>query len=317
MTPFGWAASRWTLGTRALRWGTTAALVMSVLIVLGGAIVRVTSSGLGCSTWPTCDGQGVLVVPDTVHQLIEQSNRTLTGVLVVAVGWAIIAVRLQKPWDRALTRLAWSMFWLVIVNAVAGGITVLAGLNPWVVALHFLLAMALLATATLTWHRARWRGTPGAVVPPLARGMGWTLLTASAALVVIGTIVTGAGPHSGDSSDLHHLVPRNGFDWGTVVWVHGVVAGLVILLSVATLVLVPSARRRAAVLVAVLLAQGVVGLVQSLTALPELLVVLHVLGAALVWVGAIRVLLDADPALFPLRTSTRSAAAPVLGSPGR
>ncbi|GAA2084647.1 COX15/CtaA family protein [Pseudolysinimonas kribbensis] len=303
VTPFAWAASRWTLGPRALRWGTTAALVMSVVIVLGGAIVRVTSSGLGCSTWPTCDGHGVLVVPDTVHQLIEQSNRTLTGVLVVAVGWAIIAVRLQRPWDRALTRLAWSMFWLVIVNAVAGGITVLAGLNPWVVALHFVLAMALLATATLTWHRARWRGTPGAVVTPRARGMGWAVVVASAGLVIVGTIVTGAGPHSGDSTDLRHLVPRNGFDWGSVVWVHGLLAALVILLAVATLLLVPAARRRAIVFLVVLLLQGAVGLVQSLTALPELLVVIHVLGAALVWVGAIRVLLDADPALFPLRSA--------------
>jgi cytochrome c oxidase assembly protein subunit 15 len=290
---------------------------MSVLIVQGGAIVRVTSSGLGCSTWPTCDGQGVLVVPDTVHQLIEQSNRTLTGVLVVAVGWAIIAVRLQRPWDRALTRLAWSMFWLVIVNAVAGGITVLAGLNPWVVALHFVLAMALLATATLTWHRAGWRGTPGSAVTLRARGMGWAVVVASAVLVVVGTIVTGAGPHSGDSTDLRHLVPRNGFDWGSVVWVHGLLAALVILLAVATLLLVPAARRRAIVFLVVLLLQGAVGLVQSLTALPELLVVLHVLGAALVWVGAIRVLLDADPALFPLRASTHSAASPVLGGPAR
>jgi cytochrome c oxidase assembly protein subunit 15 len=91
----------------------------------------------------------------------------------------------------------------------------------------------------------------------------------------------------------------------------------VILLAIATLVLVRAARRRAAVFVLVLLAQGAIGLVQSLTALPELLVVLHVLGAALVWVGAIRVLLDADPALFPLRAPARAAAAPVLDAPAR
>ena len=149
-TPLGWAASRWTLGPRALRWGTTAALVVSILIVLGGGIVRVTGSGLGCPTWPTCDGVSVIqVVPDSIHLLIEQSNRLLTGVLVVAVGWAIVAARLQQPRDRALTRLAWSMFWLVVANAVAGGITVLVKLNPWVVALHFVLAIGLLATATL------------------------------------------------------------------------------------------------------------------------------------------------------------------------
>ncbi len=279
---------------------------MAVLIVLGGGIVRVTGSGLGCPTWPTCDGTNVIqVVPDSVHLLIEQTNRMVTGLLVVAVAWAIVAARLQKPRVRSLTRLAWSMFWLVVVNAVAGGITVLVKLNPWVVALHFVLAMALLATATLTWHRARWRGTPGAVVAPSARLIGWAVVVASAALVVVGTIVSGAGPHSGDS----RAVPRIGVDWTQVVWVHGVLAALVIVLAVVAIVAVPSARRRGIVFLVVLLLQGAIGLTQSLTALPELLVALHLLGAALVWVGAIRVLLDADPRLFPLRTP--EAATPV------
>jgi cytochrome c oxidase assembly protein subunit 15 len=125
-------------------------------------------------------------------------------------------------------------------------------------------------------------------------------------LVVVGTIVSGSGPHSGDSSD----VQRMGLDWAVVVWVHGAFAALVIVLTVLALVLVPAARRRAAVLLAVLLLQGAVGLVQSLTNLPELLVALHVLGSALVWVGAIRVLLDADPALFPLRNLPAPARVP-------
>ncbi|MGN6326209.1 COX15/CtaA family protein [Pseudolysinimonas sp.] len=306
LTPLGWAASRWTLGTRALRWSTTAALVMAVLIVLGGGIVRVTGSGLGCPTWPTCDGTNVIqVVPDSVHLLIEQTNRMVTGLLVVAVGWAIIATRLQPVRDRALTRLSWSMFWLVIVNAVAGGITVLVKLNPWVVALHFVLAMALLATATLTWHRSRWRGSRDVVVAPRARGIGWVLLTASAALVVVGTIVSGAGPHSGDSREVHRIP----VEWTSVVWVHGLLAALVVVLTVVAIAAVPTARRRAITLLVVLLLQGLIGVVQSLTALPELLVALHLLGAALVWVGAIRVLLDADPRLFALRTPIAEQAA--------
>jgi cytochrome c oxidase assembly protein subunit 15 len=286
------------LGERALRWSTSAALVVSVLIVLGGGVVRVTGSGLGCPAWPTCDGSSLAPIPELgIHGIIEFTNRTVTGLLIAAVGWAIIAIRLQRPWDRALSRLSWSMFWLVVANAVAGGITVLVKLNPWVVALHFVLAMALLATATLTWHRARWRGARDSAAPSTARGIGWAVVIASAALVVVGTIVSGAGPHSGDSRD----VPRMAVDWTVVVWVHAGLAAVVIALAIASIVLAPSARRRGVTLLVVLLLQGAVGGVQALTGLPELLVALHLLGAALVWVGAIRVLLDADPRLFALR----------------
>lgn len=321
MTPFAWASARWSLGSRALRWSTTAALVVSVLIVLGGGVVRVTGSGLGCPTWPTCDGSSLTPIPELgIHGLIEFGNRTVTGLLIVAVGWAIISARLQKPWDRTLSRLAWSMFWLVVVNAVAGGITVLVKLNPWVVALHFVLAMALLATATLTWHRARERGataTPGsrrvaAVRGPAARwsrAIGWAVVISAAALVVVGTIVSGAGPHSGDSRD----VPRIPVDWTGAAWVHGALAALTLVLAVVAIAGVPAARPRAIALLVVLLLQGAIGLVQAVTGLPELMVALHLLGAALVWIGAVRVLLDADPALFALRTTTsvEPATAPV------
>src|SRR3954464_2416501 len=107
-TPLGWAADRWTLGPRALRWGTTAALVASILIVLGGGIVRVTGSGLGCPTWPSCTSDSLTPIPELgIPAVIEFTNRMLTGLLIVAVGWAIVAARLQKPRDRTLTRLAW------------------------------------------------------------------------------------------------------------------------------------------------------------------------------------------------------------------
>jgi len=310
-TPLGWAASRWELGPRALRWSTTAALVVSVLIVLGGGVVRVTGSGLGCPTWPTCDAGSLTPIPALgYHAIIEFTNRTITGLLIVAVGWAIVAARLQRPRDRALTRLAWSMFWLVVVNAVAGGITVLVQLNPWVVAFHFVLAMALLATATLTWHRARRPGERDTVVAPRTRALAWTLVVATAALVVVGTIVSGAGPHSGDSSDVPRIGGSDTAVWTTVVWVHAAIATLVIALTVAAIVLLRgAARRRAITLLVVLLLQWAVGGVQALTGLPSVLVAIHLVGAALVWVGAIRVLLDADPRLFALRgPATRPAA---------
>jgi cytochrome c oxidase assembly protein subunit 15 len=279
-------------------------LVVSILIVLGGGVVRVTGSGLGCPTWPSCDGASLGPIPALgIHAVIEFSNRLLTTVLIVAVGWAIVAARLQKPWDRTLTRLAWSMFWLVVLNAVAGGITVLVQLNPWVVALHFVLAMALLATATLTWHRARWPGVRGSVAPAPPRVLARILLVVTAALVVVGTLVSGSGPHSGDTV----AVPRMGLDWTDVVLVHAALAVIVIVLTIGLYLVLRRdqdaalARRTTLVFLVVLLAQGVIGGVQSLIGIPAALVALHLLGAALVWVGAIRVLLDVEPGVFALR----------------
>jgi cytochrome c oxidase assembly protein subunit 15 len=316
-TPFGWLAQRVVLGSRALRWATTAALVVSILVVLGGGVVRVTGSGLGCPTWPTCEGSSVAPIPELgIHGLIEFGNRLVTVLLILAVGWAIVAARLQAHRDRMLTRLAWSMFWLVVINAVAGGVTVLVGLNPWVVAMHFVLAMGLLATATLTWHRSRWRGIRGDRGTALPRRVARTIVVVTAALVVVGTIVSGSGPHSGDSRD----VPRIGGTASTEVW-SGVVlvhAGLAIATIVLAVVLllalrrIPDAaiaRRTTLTFLVVLVAQGAIGGVQSLIGIPAVLVALHLLGAALVWVGAIRVLLDVEPGLFALRTQPESSAA--------
>ncbi len=303
-TPLGWAADRWTLTPRALRWGTTAALVVSILIIVTGGVVRVTGSGLGCPTWPTCDGTSITTTAELgIHGFIEFANRALTGVLILAVGWAIVAARLQKPRERSMTRLAWSQFWLVVANAIAGGVTVRTELNPWVVAMHFLMAVALLTTTTLTWHRAH-RGQPADVVFPRAVGpLAWVLVVVTAVLIIAGTLVTGTGPHAGDSAD----VPRMPFQWEGVTVLHGVLGALTLALGVVlTVVLlrVPGAalaRRRAITFVAVVVVQALIGLTQSLLGLPEWLVVLHLLGSALVWVGALRVLLDVHPRLFAPR----------------
>ncbi len=300
-TPFAWLAERVTLGDRALRWGTTAALVMSVLIVLGGGVVRVTASGLGCPTWPTCDATSLAPTPELgIHGVIEFANRLFTTVLVFAVGWAIIAARLQKPRNRGLTRLAWSQFWLVVANAVAGGISVLAGLNPWVVAFHFMLAIALLTTTTLTWHRARQKPQTTPSPGHSAGVLGWVLTACTLALIVVGTLVTGSGPHSGDSAD----VPRMGFVWADVTIFHATLGTLTLLVAITLLVVLlrdPNGRvaaRRVMFFIVVVFVQGAIGTVQALTALPAALVAIHLLGATLVWIGALRVLLDTHPGLF-------------------
>jgi cytochrome c oxidase assembly protein subunit 15 len=302
-TPLGWAAARFELGARALRWATTAALVVSIVIVFTGGLVRVTGSGLGCPTWPTCDG--VSIAPSAelgIHGLIEFANRVLTTVIVIAVGWVIVAARLQRPRVRSVTRLAWSQFWLVVANAVAGGITVLVGLDPWVVALHFVLAIALLATTTLTWHRVHEnRAVDRSPLSPPVRRLSWALTAATALLIVVGTTVSGSGPHSGDSAE----VPRMQLDWTTVTIVHGILGTAVLLLAIVLWLLlrgtgerVRLARRRVLIFVVVVLAQGLVGIIQALSGLPSALVSFHLLGSALVWVGVLRVLLDVNPRLF-------------------
>lgn len=302
-TPLGWAAARWELGDRALRWSTTAALVVSIVIVFTGGLVRVTGSGLGCPDWPTCEGGSIAPTAELgIHGLIEFANRLLTAVIVVAVGWVIIAARLQRPRLRAVTRLAWSQFWLVVANAVAGGITVWQKLNPWVVALHFVLAVGLLATTTVTWHRVHEdQRVSRAPLGGRASALAWWLTGMTGVLILVGTTVSGSGPHSGDSSD----VPRMALDWTTVAIIHGVLGVAVLALIIALWIAArgegdPQAlvRRRLLVLVVVIALQGLSGLVQSFTGLPAALVSFHLLGSALVWVGVLRVLFDVNPTLF-------------------
>ncbi|MCU1513263.1 MAG: hypothetical protein JWO10_353 [Microbacteriaceae bacterium] len=275
---------------------------MSVFIVFSGGVVRVTGSGLGCPTWPACEPGSLTTTPELgIHGLIEFTNRALTGLLIVAVGWAIVAARLHRPRNRGLTRLAWSQFWLVVANAVAGGVSVLTGLNPYVVALHFLMAIALLTTTTLTWHRARERHiseeVPVASPPQAARRLSWLLTAATFLLIAVGTLVSGSGPHSGDSAK----VPRMGFVWAQVTIVHAVLGTAVIVLAVVLFAVLRGfqlQRRRVVFFVVVSIAQALVGVIQATTALPAALVAIHLLGSALVWIGALRVLLDVNPTLF-------------------
>jgi len=300
-TPLGWAAARWQLTPRALRWATTAALLVSILIILTGGLVRVTGSGLGCpNAVIACEADSLLPTAELgIHGIIESTNRALTILVIAGVGWAIIAARLQRPRQRWITRLAWSQFWLVVANAVAGAITVVVGLNPWVVALHFALAIVLLATTTFTWHRVHEdNGLPLAAASQ--RPLAWALVVGTLILVLLGTLVTGTGPHSGDSSD----VPRMAFQWEGVAWAHGIVGAAVLLIAAVMFARSRGAgrealvRRRLLVFLGAVVLQGALGLIQVFTGLPEAVVALHVLGAALVWVGALRVLLDADPLLF-------------------
>ncbi|WP_173317612.1 COX15/CtaA family protein [Streptomyces fulvorobeus] len=294
-TPLSYIAKRWTPSTDVVRRAALSAVVMSVFIIVTGGAVRLTGSGLGCDTWPKCTDDSLFATPEQgLHGAIEFGNRMLTYVLSAAVGWAIIAVRSAKPRRRGLTRLAWSQFWLVMGNAVLGGITVWAGLNPWTVAGHFLLANCLLAVAVITWVRTgEGDGAPRPRVPRPVRGLSWAVLVTTVALIALGTTVTGSGKHAGDSSD----VPRMPWDWTAAAHVHAVAAWVVCALAVAVwlalrVVDAPAdTRARARDLLIVLLAQGAIGYVQYFSDVPEILVGLHMLGSALMWIAVLRLFL--------------------------
>ncbi|WP_189230259.1 COX15/CtaA family protein [Streptomyces flaveolus] len=282
----------------------------AVGIIVTGGVVRVTGSGLGCPEWPSCTGESLAPTAEMgMHGAIEFGNRLLTGVLCAVVGWLIIAARLQRDPSRDVLRGAWAQFWVVVLNAVVGGVTVWMRLSPYIVAAHFLAAALLLATAVVTWEgvRRQEHEVPAPMPRPgRALALSRLLPAGTFVLLVVGTAVTGSGPHAGDSSD----VSRMPFDWAGVTVVHGVIAAGCLVVGGLLLTALPAgspARRRTGVFLAVFVAQGAVGLFQSLTSLPAVAVILHLFGSALVWAGAVSVVLavkrqvtDGEPAVDQL-----------------
>ncbi|WP_241003164.1 COX15/CtaA family protein [Streptomyces sp. CB01881] len=299
-----------------------AALVMSVVIVVTGGAVRLTASGLGCTTWPRCTDESLTPTPEMgFHGVVEFTNRMLTYVLSAAVGWAILAARCHRPWRRQLTKLGWAQFWLVMSNAVLGGITVLTGLNPYTVALHLIAAMGLVWVALLMWERSgEGDGPPQpAVARPIVQ-LSYVLVVVIGLLVAAGTLVTGAGHHPGTPRD-NKIVPRIPLDYDRLAQFHADLAFVSVGLAIAVLFVFaavktpPAARARARELLVVLLLQGVLGFVQYFTEVPEILVGLHMLGATLTWIAALRIPLalrvrtDGDaPAPLPAREPQAAAA---------
>ena len=294
-------ATRSGRSPRGIRGIYLANLVAQTGIVVTGAIVRITESGLGCPTWPECvDGSiaPTAAQAESWHKYIEFGNRLLTFVLAALAIAAVVAALLDRrrrrreglPARPVLTLLAFIPILGTVAQAVLGGITVLTGLHPATVAAHFLLSMAIIAGVVALVVRS---GDPGDrpiawLVPPPVRVLAWLLVAVSAAVVVLGVIVTGSGPHSGDDD-----AERFAVDPRTVSWLHADVVllflGLTIGLLVALSILRPDgpAPRRAWILLGVSLAQGVVGYVQYFTGVPEVLVGLHVLGACLVWIATL------------------------------
>ncbi|MEU8823940.1 COX15/CtaA family protein [Streptomyces sp. NPDC048636] len=305
LNPLEQIARRWQPSARFVERAALAAVVMAVVIVITGGAVRLTQSGLGCDTWPKCTSDSLTPTAEAgINAFIEFGNRMLTYVLCAVVGLLIIAARARTPVRTSLTRLGWIQFWLIMGNAVVGGVTVLTGLNPYIVSSHFLLATALLTVAVVTWQRAReGDGAPRQLVVRPVRQLTWLLVGATAALIVIGTAVSGAGPHAGDARKVHRIP----VDWQEITQLHVDFVYIVLGLTAAlwfTLraVKAPAAPRRGVLeLLVVLLLQGVIGYVQYFTHLPEIVVGTHMFGSCLVWIATLR-------ALLALRERTGGAA---------
>ena len=265
-----------------LRRAAVASLAVNILIVVSGGVVRLTGSGLGCPTWPRCTASSF--VPHRalgIHGAIEFSNRMVTFLLAaVAIATFVLALRHGRT---AVTRLSVVLALGVPAQAVIGGITVLTDLNPWVVAFHLLVSLAMIAVAVTLLRRLR--EGDGPALPVVAPGVVWlaraTCLAAWAVLYV-GTVVTGSGPHAGDLK-----APRNGLDPRALSQLHTDLVFLLVGLTVAAVLVLRStgaparAQRAAVALLAVELAQGAVGFAQYFSGLPVALVALHLLGAAL------------------------------------
>jgi len=273
--------SRAALAERWIRPLAVASLVSNIAIVVTGGAVRLTASGLGCPTWPRCTEASFVPHGELGwHGAIEFGNRMMTFVLaaIAIATWA--AAMSLLPRQPSVRRLATALALGIPGQAVIGGITVLTDLNPWIVGLHLMLSMLMISAAVLLLHRLR---------PPLpstsvraARTLAAAVYGTASGVLYLGTVVTGSGPHAGDID-----APRNGLD--PQLWSHVHAAGVYLLVA-ATLALLAllhgtggsgRARRATWTLLGVELAQGAIGFTQYYLDLPELLVGIHLLGAAL------------------------------------
>lgn len=278
------------------------ALAGLALIIVTGASVRLTGSGLGCTDWPLCE-QGEPVAPLEFHPMVEFVNRLITGLVSAAVILAVLGSMRRTPRRADLTRWSWVLVAGVVVQIVIGAFVTLSELKYSVVAVHFLVSMALVWAAVVLVHKARDAAADdamldgGAQPPPRAWSRAAKLLVALATGVLVsGAMVTSAGKHPGalvDHNGEELVVERLPFDIGSLARVHSL---LVWGLCAVTVVCAVRAQRGAAPggrtayeLLIVVVAQGALGYVQYFSGVPALMVAFHVAGATLVWVMALRV----------------------------
>ena len=281
-------------------------LVAQTSIVLTGATVRLTASGLGCPTWPECVAGSIAPTSqqtEAFHKYIEFGNRLLTFVLLLVAIASLFAVfrhnreRVHAGFikRRSLTVMAIGIFAGIFFQAVLGGITVLTGLNPLIVAAHFIVSIGLITVATRLLVKAQEpddRPVVAQVSKPIQIGLLIHIWLAFS-VIVLGTLVTGSGPHAGDTNDIVRL----GFDFKNITTAHAAIVWLFVGLTSGLLVALHATNspkhviKQAWFVFGICMAQGVVGYVQFFSGLPWGLVALHVLGACLLWIFSVRLYL--------------------------
>ena len=280
------------LADKALLKLSTLMVFAQSAIVLTGALVRITGSGLGCSTWPECTPGSYTPTPDQpeapLHAWIEFGNRLLTFVLLINA--LALMFTILKSGKRELRRLGALQILGILAQGVLGGITVLTALNPATVAAHFLLSIILIAGALSLRQRAHGKSPIEITLIPLVTKLIWLHLLLTSLVLIAGTIVTGSGPHAGDSA-----AERFNLDSRTMAWIHADLVIALLGVSIALLIairlgLTGQARQvlsgRIQIFLIVALAQGSIGYIQYFTKLPEALVAAHIIGSIAVWLSA-------------------------------
>lgn len=268
-----------------------ASIIANVGIVITGGAVRLTGSGLGCATWPKCNEDSYVPVGALgFHEYVEFGNRTLTFAVGLVALLALIAALMQRPRRRTVVVPAALVLLGIPAQAIVGGVTVLTNLNPWVVGCHFLVSMGVIAAAYWMWAAAREGDGPvTATVPTALRRMAHVLVVVSGAVIVVGTMVTGSGPHAGDAD-----ARRNDLNPEMISQAHVDLVFLLLGLTVAAwfafgAVGAARAKERTGWLFVVILGQGLIGFVQYFTHLPVVLVGAHMAGSCLVWLATLAV----------------------------
>ena len=267
-------------------------------IIITGSLVRLTGSGLGCSDWPNCN-ETKFVDISTGHAAIEQINRLFTGVVAAAVIVAVSTSVLLRPRSRKITANAAVLVFGVLVQVVLGAYVVLTGLNPWSNMAHFLVSIALVSAAYVLVRRVEVLINPPDADEIRDKPLRWVLFLMTCAVLFLGTVVTGAGPHSGaeQATRLGISVQRATQMHSISVWIMVFVA-LVLTLRAKTS---PARWSREGTkmmrLMAALCAQGFIGYVQYFAGVPAPLVAVHVALSVIVWLCAFEVFLPASTLL--------------------
>jgi cytochrome c oxidase assembly protein subunit 15 len=276
-----------------------ASLAALVLVIVAGAAVRLTNSGLGCDDWPNCNETSFVDV-SSKHAAIEQVNRLFNGIVTVAVLLVAVLAHRVRPPRRGVVGLAWTLVALVAANAVLGGISVRVDLHPIAIQGHLLLALAALVVNVVLI--ARCSDLPAVAAAGLSAWtvrLTWLLAMGTVAAIFAGTLVTGAGPHAGDET-----APRLDLDIPSIARVHGLIVVATIAIALALAARLPSRAVDRQALGGAMTAwlvvgalQAAIGYIQYFNDLPEVLVGAHVAGAALLTMASTNLVLRANPQL--------------------